>query len=73
MGRSGTVVVGYPSARRTRGQVPQNPSPRTPTIYVCQYAVWLETLASKKSSNNQPNQVEEISKDFEKLFLSDEC
>ena len=35
-----------------------------------QYAVRLETLALKKSSNNQV--FEEISKDFEKLVLSDE-
>ena len=35
-----------------------------------QYAVRLETLALKKSSNNQV--FEEISKDFEKLLLSDE-
>ena len=35
-----------------------------------QYAVRLETLASKKSSNNQV--FEEITKDFEKLLLSDE-
>ena len=35
-----------------------------------QYALRLETLALKKSSNNQV--FEEISKDFEKLLLSDE-
>ena len=35
-----------------------------------QYTVRLETLALKKSSNNQV--FEEISKDFEKLLLSDE-
>ena len=35
-----------------------------------QYAVRLETLALKKSSNNQV--VEEISKDFEKLLLFNE-
>ena len=35
-----------------------------------QYAVRLETLALKKSSNNPV--FEEISKDFEKLLLSDE-
>ena len=35
-----------------------------------QFVVRLETLALKKSSNNQV--FEEISKDFEKLLLSDE-
>ena len=35
-----------------------------------QYTVRLETLALKKSSNNQV--FEEISKDFEKLLLSEE-